>query len=184
MLVDLLHSLGAVIHCKTNVPTTLMADETQNNIVGYTFNPVNTGLTAGGSSGGEGALVAMKGSIIGVGTDYGSSSSSSQLENIPMTRARAVAGGSIRKPAHYCGLVSLRPTSRRLPYEGAVNVLRGMEANESVLGPLTNSISSAELFMSALIDAKPWEFDSHVMDRVRSLCHSRPRDVLTDCFIG
>lgn len=71
VLVALLESLGAIVHCKTNVPQTLMVDETTNHVFGPTTNPRNTRLTAGGSSGGEGALVAMKGSIIGIGTDFG-----------------------------------------------------------------------------------------------------------------
>lgn len=67
-LVDQLYGLGAVVHCKTNVPQTMMALDSHNNVFGRTLNPANTLLTAGGSSGGEGALLAMKGSPLGVGT--------------------------------------------------------------------------------------------------------------------
>ena len=70
-LVDLLLSLGAVLYCKTNVPQTMMALDSHNNVFGRTMNPANRQLTAGGSSGGEGALIAMRGSILGVGTDVG-----------------------------------------------------------------------------------------------------------------
>lgn len=68
-----LRNLGAVLYCKTSVPHTLMAGETVNNIIGYTYNPKNRLLACGGSSGGEGALIALKGSPVGFGTDIGGS---------------------------------------------------------------------------------------------------------------
>lgn len=64
-LIDQLLSLGAVLYVKTNVPATMMALDSHNNIFGRTLNPANRLLTAGGSSGGEGALIAMRGSILG-----------------------------------------------------------------------------------------------------------------------
>lgn len=66
-LVSILLSAGAVIYCKTNIPQTLMALDSENNLFGRTLNPFNRLLTAGGSSGGEGALIRMKGSPLGVG---------------------------------------------------------------------------------------------------------------------
>jgi len=66
-LVSILLEAGAVIYCKTNVPQTLMALDSENSLFGRTLNPFNRGLTAGGSSGGEGALISMKGSPLGVG---------------------------------------------------------------------------------------------------------------------
>ncbi len=68
-LVKILRAAGAVIYTRTNVPQTLMKTETSNHVYGVTVNPFNRTLTPGGSSGGEGALLAMKGSPIGVGTD-------------------------------------------------------------------------------------------------------------------
>lgn len=68
-----LRNLGAILYCKTSVPHTLMSGETVNNIIGYTQNPKNRNLTAGGSSGGEGALIGLKGSPVGFGTDIGES---------------------------------------------------------------------------------------------------------------
>ena len=87
-LVENLLELGAVLYVKTNVPQTLMvfdhklsskaylttmsSDQTadsHNNVFGRVLNPWNTMLTAGGSSGGEGALVALRGSPLGIGTD-------------------------------------------------------------------------------------------------------------------
>ncbi len=68
-VVDLLLDLGAVVYCKTNVPQTLMAPDSHNYVFGRALNPWNTSLGAGGSTGGEGALLAMRGSPLGVGTD-------------------------------------------------------------------------------------------------------------------
>ena len=70
-MVKELRKLGAVLYCKTSVPHSLMRGETVNNIVGYTANPRNRRLACGGSSGGEGALIAAKGSPLGFGTDIG-----------------------------------------------------------------------------------------------------------------
>lgn len=89
VLAAILRKAGAVFYVRTNVPQTLMCGETINNIFGRTLNPANRKLTSGGSSGGEGALIALKGSPLGVGSDI---------------------GGSIRIPAGFNGLYGLRPT--------------------------------------------------------------------------
>lgn len=72
-MVELLLSLGAVIVAKTNVPQTMASLDSVNNVFGRTMNPGNRLVTAGGSSGGEGVMVAMKGCMIGIGTDIGGS---------------------------------------------------------------------------------------------------------------
>lgn len=84
-LVEILVAQGAVPFVRTNVPQTLMVrvvrqrnnvfdtfcqwPETFNNVFGRTLNPHNRSLTPGGSSGGEGALIGMRGSVLGVGSD-------------------------------------------------------------------------------------------------------------------
>ncbi|KAL1609874.1 hypothetical protein SLS60_001539 [Paraconiothyrium brasiliense] len=62
MLLD----LGAVLYCKTNVPQSIMTADSDNNVFGRTLNPRNTALTVGGSTGGEGALIALRGSVLGI----------------------------------------------------------------------------------------------------------------------
>jgi amidase len=104
-------------------------------IFGRTLNPYNRSLTSGGSTGGEGALIALRGSPLGVGSDI---------------------GGSIRIPAAFCGLYGLRPSSGRIPYAGVVNSLEGQDSLVSVLGPMSNSLTGIEAFMKAVIDQKPW----------------------------
>lgn len=70
-LAELLEEAGAVFYVKTNVPTAMMMAESVNNVFGRTVNPRNRSLTSGGSSGGESALIVMRGSPLGVGTDIG-----------------------------------------------------------------------------------------------------------------
>lgn len=70
-LPKLLEAAGAVLYVKTNVPTAMMIAESVNHVFGRTLNPRNRKTTSGGSSGGESALLVMKGSPLGVGTDIG-----------------------------------------------------------------------------------------------------------------
>jgi amidase len=72
-ILDILLGAGAVLYVRTTQPQTLMHLETDNNLYGVTVNPFNRNLTAGGSSGGEGALIGMRGSCLGIGTDIGGS---------------------------------------------------------------------------------------------------------------
>ncbi|KAF2713965.1 amidase [Pleomassaria siparia CBS 279.74] len=133
-----LRNLGAVLYCKTAVPHTLMTGETNNHITGYTLNPKNRRLTAGGSSGGEGALIGLKGSPVGFGTDI---------------------GGSIRIPAAFNGLYGIRPSVGRLPYEGMANSMDGQNSILSVVGPLATSVASLRLVIKALLSQQPWLYD-------------------------
>lgn len=71
-MVEILRNAGAVFYCKTNQPQTIMHLESDSHW-GRVLNPYNIHLSAGGSTGGEAALVAMKGSVMGVGTDIGGS---------------------------------------------------------------------------------------------------------------
>ncbi|GAB1215281.1 hypothetical protein ATERTT37_004467 [Aspergillus terreus] len=71
LVVEILRKAGAVFYVKTNNPQCMMVLETVSNIYGRTLNPKNTKLGAGGSSGGEGALLALRGSPVGLGSDIG-----------------------------------------------------------------------------------------------------------------
>jgi len=72
-LIQLVRSAGAVVIAKTNVPQSMLVAEAHNNVFGQTKNPVVSHLTCGGSSGGEGSLMAFGGSAIGIGTDVAGS---------------------------------------------------------------------------------------------------------------
>ncbi|OQE22562.1 hypothetical protein PENSTE_c010G04536 [Penicillium steckii] len=140
-LVELLLLLGAVLYVKTNVPQTLMSMDSDNNVFGRTLNPHKTSLTAGGSSGGEGALVAFRGSILGVGTDL---------------------GGSIRIPALCCGVYGFKPTTSRVPFGDPPppGVMDGLPMVVTAAGPLGHSISDLKLFMQTVIDdGHAWKYD-------------------------
>ncbi|KAK0943873.1 hypothetical protein LTR29_004638 [Friedmanniomyces endolithicus] len=144
-LVEVLLEQGAVLYCKTNVPLTMMALDSHNNVFGRTLNPANTALTAGGSSGGEGALVAMRGSPIGIGTDV---------------------GGSIRIPAMCNGLVGVKPSHGRVPYAGQEGgALPGSSkiGIESTAGPIARNVRDCEMLLRAIGEGQPWLFDPDVL---------------------
>ncbi|KAJ5634502.1 hypothetical protein N7528_002344 [Penicillium herquei] len=130
-----LRNLGAVLYCKTSVPATLMSGETVNNIIGYTWNPKNRFLSSGGSSGGEGALIALRGSPAGFGTDI---------------------GGSVRIPAGFNALYGLRPSAGRMPYQGVANSMDGQNSILSVIGPLAPTARSLALLFKSVLSQQPW----------------------------
>ena len=138
-----LRACGAVFYCKTSVPHTLMSPESINNIMGYVWNSKNRILSAGGSSGGEGALISARGSPLGFGTDI---------------------GGSIRIPASVNGLFGIRPSCGRVPYQGMANSMDGQNTILSVVGPLATSAGSLKLAIKAVMSQKPWLHDPLVVD--------------------
>ncbi|MCJ1410567.1 hypothetical protein MMC19_004653 [Ptychographa xylographoides] len=91
-IVKELLSLGGVMYCKTSLPQTLVFGETVNNIIGRTLNPVNQILSCGGSSGGEGALQALRGSTLGVGTDIAGLSAPNTMQNPGQNTYRSAVG--------------------------------------------------------------------------------------------
>jgi len=141
ILVDTVLSLGAVVYVKTTLPQTIMLGEARSNLLGITLNPLNRELSCGGSSGGEGSLIAMKGSICGLGTDI---------------------GGSIRLPSALNGIYGLKPSDGRIPYGRAKNSFDGQESVPSVVGPMTRSLSNIRLFFKAILETKPWLIDPKV----------------------
>ncbi|GKT41600.1 putative amidase [Colletotrichum spaethianum] len=137
-LASLLEDAGAVFYVKTNVPTAMMIAESVNNVFGRTVNPRNRNLTSGGSSGGESALIVMKGSPLGIGTDI---------------------GGSLRIPAACTGIFTLRPSFGRFPTLGCRSGMSGQEAVQSVNGPMTRAITDLELYSKTVVNRKTWLHD-------------------------
>lgn len=138
-LVARLRKAGAVFLGLTNVPQLMIIHETRNPVYGSTHNPWNRSRTVGGSSGGEAAILAAGGSALGLGSDL---------------------GGSIRMPAHFCGIAGLKPTSRRLVRSGVVENLRGMSWLEFQPGPMARHVADLRLGMQALARRDPpstWE---------------------------
>jgi amidase len=155
-IVKQLRNMGATLYCKTSVPHTLMCGETVNNIIGYTWNPKNRNLSSGGSSGGEGALIGLRGSCAGFGTDIGKFP---LLSIVTASVANNLPGGSIRIPAAFNGLYGLRPSVGRLPYEGMANSFDGQGSMLSVVGPLATTPDSLKFLTQALLSTSPWLHD-------------------------
>lgn len=138
-VVDILLAAGAVLYVKTNIPQTMMTADSHNHVFGRVLNPYRRNLTAGGSTGGEGALVAMRGSILGVGTDV---------------------AGSIRIPALCCGLVGFKPSVGRVPYGGQTMAARpGLAGIAPVAGPLCHSVRDAEMLLRVISNGHPEDLD-------------------------
>ncbi|KAJ5951311.1 uncharacterized protein N7479_009724 [Penicillium vulpinum] len=139
VLVELLLEAGAVLYVKTNVPQTMMTADSHNNVFGRVLNPHRSTLTAGGSSGGEGALVAMRGSILGIGTDI---------------------AGSIRIPALCCGTVGFKPSIGRVPYAGQTSAGRpGMTGIAPCAGPICHSVRDADMLLRVVFNAASDDMD-------------------------
>lgn len=137
-----MEELGAVFYVKTTVPMAMMSPDTYSNAFGYTQNAINRNLSAGGSSGGEGALIGSKASLLGLGTDI---------------------GGSIRIPAAFNGLYALRPSFGRMPYQKVDNSYNGQPIIPSVIGPLAQNLDDLELFTKSIVDTEPWTYDSKIV---------------------
>ena len=129
-LVSRFRAAGAIVVAKTNVSQLLIYVEADNPIYGRTNNPWDLARTPGGSSGGEAAAVAAGYSSLGLGTDI---------------------GGSVRIPAHFCGVHSLKPTPDRLSLRGTEDeALFSRFAIPDAAGPLARSVTDLRLAMSAL----------------------------------
>lgn len=129
VVVKQLRAAGAIILGKTNVPQLLLVQESDNAVFGTTRNPFHTGRSPGGSSGGEGAALASGQSPLGIGSDI---------------------GGSIRIPAHFCGVCGLKPTLHRWSVRGMRGGLPGQEVVQAQSGPLARTVRDLTLVMTAL----------------------------------
>ncbi|KAF7959380.1 hypothetical protein EAE96_001000 [Botrytis aclada] len=158
-IISELEEQGAVVFCKTSLPQTVLYDETINNIIGQTLNPVNRLLSCGGSSGGEAALISMGGSSLGIGTDIGTYS---VLHTCGPLVDFSIAG-SVRVPAAFCGLYGIKPTHNRFSYQRVANTNPGQSLIPSSVGFLSRSLEGLELVMSSLLCTSPWLRDPAVV---------------------
>jgi fatty acid amide hydrolase len=137
LLLSLLCDEGAIPYVRTNVPQMLLLPESVNSIWGRTTNPWSHNRTSGGSSGGEAALLAAGGSILGIGTDI---------------------GGSLRNPAAFCGIYSFKPTPQRLTLEGmsepCYDSENGTMQIRAVAGPMALCTEDLEMIMKAWTNNK------------------------------
>ncbi len=120
---------GAVIMAKTNVSQCLLYYESDNPAYGRTNNPWHAERSCGGSSGGEGAIIAAGGSPLGFGTDI---------------------GGSSRIPAAFCGIAGFKPTQGRAPDPGRFGVPLGQQAVPSQIGVLARHVADIALGLHSI----------------------------------
>ncbi|NWS29847.1 FAAH1 hydrolase, partial [Polioptila caerulea] len=139
VLVKVLKRQGAIPFAMTNVPQSLFSYDCSNPIFGQTLNPFNPQKSPGGSSGGEGALIAGGGSILGIGSDL---------------------GGSIRLPSSFCGLCGLKPTAERLRW--ALPLPFQPRSVPWALGPMARDVDSLALCMKALLCQEMFQLDPTV----------------------
>ena len=126
-----LRAAGAVIFGKTNLPLYAGDIQTYNEVFGVTNNPWDQSCCAGGSSGGAAAALAARLTPLELGSDI---------------------GGSIRNPAHYCGVTGLKPTYGIVPIRGHIPGPPGSlsEGDIGVAGPMARTVDDLELGLDVL----------------------------------
>ncbi|KAL1417554.1 hypothetical protein MTO96_026771, partial [Rhipicephalus appendiculatus] len=127
--VAFLRAAGAIPLALTNVPELCMWDDSQNLVDGCTRNPHDTRRSPGGSSGGEGSLLASAGSLIGLGTDI---------------------GGSVRIPSAYCGIFGHKPTAGVVPNTGLLPDVGENLEQYNCVGPMTRFAEDLPLLLKVL----------------------------------
>ena len=130
-----LRAAGGILLGKSNTPELTYAGETDNLVYGRTNNPFNLERSPGGSSGGAGAIVCCGGAAFDIGSD---------------------TGGSVRGPAHYCGITGIKPNSGRVPRTGHI-VPHGLGALDSLTqnGPMARFVEDLILLMP-IISGPDW----------------------------
>ena len=124
-----MRSAGAILLGKTNVPELALAPETDNLIYGRTNNPYDLSRSPGGSSGGEASIISAGGSPLGLGSD---------------------CGGSIRAPAHFCGLAGIKPTTGRVSRTGHFPPVDGLMNRLWQVGPIARFVEDLTLALPVI----------------------------------
>jgi fatty acid amide hydrolase len=128
-----LRAAGAIPIAKTNLPQLMIFTESDNPLYGRTNNPWDLERSCGGSSGGEAAVIAAGGSPLGLGNDI---------------------GGSLRIPAAFCGITSIRPTAGRVPDRCAHGLPIGQRGIVSQAGPTARYVEDLALALAILDRAR------------------------------
>ncbi|XP_060481670.1 fatty-acid amide hydrolase 1 [Panthera onca] len=141
VVVQVLKLQGAVPFVHTNIPQSMFSYDCSNPLFGQTLNPLKSSKSPGGSSGGEGALIAGGGSPLGLGTDI---------------------GGSIRFPSSFCGICGLKPTGNRISKSGLKGCVYGQVAVQMSVGPMARDVESLALCLRALLCEDMFRLDAAV----------------------
>lgn len=129
-VIQALKQAGAIILCKTNTPTLCFCQETDNKLYGKTNNAWDQSKTAGGSSGGEAALLAVGGATVGIGSDI---------------------GGSIRFPCHFNGIIGFKPGKSQVSLQGHFpNESIALQQRMSTAGPMGKSVRDMKLMYETI----------------------------------
>jgi amidase len=131
-----LKAAGAIIIGKTNTPEMAIPYETDNQVFGRTNNPYDLNRTSGGSSGGEAAAIAAGLSPAGLGSDL---------------------SGSIRVPAHFCGIVGLKPTTGRVSMDGHLPAATGALSLGAAIGPMARRTEDLALLFRVIAEPTQYE---------------------------
>jgi len=134
-----LKAAGAIVLGKTNTPELTLAYEADNLVYGRTANPYDVTRGTGGSSGGAAAIVAACGAPLDIGSD---------------------TAGSIRFPAHCCGVAGLKPSSGRVSRAGHIIGPAGLQQWLTTIGPIARSVEDLELAFGII--AGPDGIDPHL----------------------
>ena len=135
-----MRAAGAILIGKTLCPPGGVGGDSWNSLHGGTRNPYDIARSPGASSSGEAAIIAAGGSPVGLGSD---------------------SGGSIRMPAHYCGIAALKPTTGLVPSTGAYALPGGLTDPRSQVGPMARFVADLILTLPVLVG--PDGFDSGVV---------------------
>jgi amidase len=135
-VVTRLKAAGAIILGKTNTPEMSIPYETDNPVFGRTNNPHALDRTPGGSSGGEATAIAAGLSPAGIGSDL---------------------SGSIRVPAHFCGIVGLKPTTGRVPMAGHTPRAEGLLSLGACIGPMARKVEDLKLLFKVIAEPPSFE---------------------------
>jgi len=142
-VVERMRAAGGIPIARTNLPDMALRVHTDSSLYGLTRNPWNAGRTAGGSSGGEAAALAVGMTPLGLGNDI---------------------GGSLRNPATACGIASIRPSLGRVPDAGLVPAEDRLLAVQlmNVQGPMARRVADVRLGLQVIMGAHPrdpWSID-------------------------
>jgi amidase len=129
-----LRAAGAIILGKTNTPELTLSYDTDNLIYGRTHNPYDLALTPGGSSGGAAAILAVGGSALDIGSD---------------------TAGSIRIPAHFCGIAGFKPTFGRVSRAGHILPPGGIVGRQTHAGPMARFVEDLILALPIIAGPDP-----------------------------
>ncbi|HSE25552.1 MAG TPA: amidase [Pyrinomonadaceae bacterium] len=148
--VELLKNAGALILGKTNAAEMAMDYNADNPVFGRTYHPLDSRLTPGGSSGGEAVAIATHMSPAGIGSDL---------------------AGSIRIPAHFCGISGLKPGTNVIPREGQYPPSIGPYSLGAAIGPLARHVADLELMFRALVPTTSRD-SSSTPSEIRIACYA------------